>query len=86
MTLSADQPELAALAGLADVDPEKLAGAINAPIEFFQHLSLAELAKIHAACDRLTALNNAMLAALNTYAAYSKGVLEGAAFTAGRKE
>lgn len=82
MALSADIPELAALAQLAGVDPLKMVAAFNDPPSFFEHLSLVELNKITATCNRLAALNSVMLAALDTYAVYAKGVLEGATFAA----
>lgn len=74
--LIADQPELLALASLAAVPASKMAAAFSEPEHFFEHLSLEELARLQAACERLTALQTAMLAALSVYTETARLAME----------
>lgn len=75
--IKADSPELIALAGLAKLEPAKLAGAFNDPEHFFEHLTLGELEEYSKACIRMSELQNQMIAATHVFGAYARGLLEG---------
>ena len=70
-----DQPEILMLATLAAVSASKVAAAFNEPLRFFNHLSLEELGRLQAACDRLSAIQTAMAEALEVYATAAREVL-----------
>ena len=76
MEILADQPELLALAGLASVPASKMAGAFNDAEHFFDHLSLAELARLSDAIQRLQDLSLALVAATEKYAAAARAILD----------
>ena len=62
-----DAPELLALAQLASVAPSKIAAAFTDPIRFFDHMTLEELERLNAACERMAVLQKQMIAAMETY-------------------
>lgn len=72
----ADQPELVALSNLAAVAPSKVAAAFNEPEQFFLHLSLDELARLQAACERLGALALQLSEATDEYTQEARKRLE----------
>ncbi len=72
----ADAPELLALAGLASVPASKTAAAFNDPENFFEYLTLEQLARLRGAVERLGALSQAMVAAVEVYAKHARAVLD----------
>lgn len=73
--ISPDQPELQAFALLAGVEPWKMAMAINDPDHFFDHLTLEEIARFKVGCDAIEVLRVRILAAMDQYLAFARGVL-----------
>lgn len=76
MTVFAESPELIAIATMSGVNPGKLATALSNPARLFDHLSLDDLNKIKASCERLTILQAEMATAMDVFTAYAKGYLE----------
>jgi AMMECR1 domain-containing protein len=74
-SFSATLPELVALAQLAGVDPSKMAAAFSDPEQFFQHISLDELARIKVSTDLLAALSTELAKACDVFLGHAKGVL-----------
>lgn len=79
--ISPDQAEVASLALLSGLDPKKMAAAFNEPQKFFDHLSLPELTRLQETCQRFAIVQNLMIAAMDQYKSYAKGLLEGLAVT-----
>ncbi len=75
--ISGDNPELAALAQAAGVDPGKMAAAFNDPERFFEHLTPEELARINESCGRFQVLGNQLARALDVYTIHARGFLSG---------
>ena len=75
--ISADQPELQAFALLAGVEPWKMAMAFNDPDHLFDHLTLEEIARFKVGCEAIEVLRVRMLAAMDQYLSYTRGVLAG---------
>jgi len=76
LAVLADQPELVALGSLAAVAPSRMAAAFNEPDKFFEHLSLEELSRLKAACERLSALQQEMTLAMDAYLVAAQKILD----------
>lgn len=70
-----DQPELLALASLAAVPASKMAAAFSEPERFFEHLSLEELARVQAACERLGVMVGQFIEAVEVATEQARAVL-----------
>lgn len=75
----ADEPELLALAQLSALPASKIAAGFNDPSQFFNYLTLEELARLQAACERLAAFQVRLSAKLDIYANAARELLEMAA-------
>ncbi len=75
MSFLADQPELAALCGLAAVAPSKVALAFNDPPSLFSHLSLEEIQRLQGACERVGSLTAALASGLDVWTEAAKQAL-----------
>jgi hypothetical protein len=73
--LSPDSDALRAIALMAGVPPARMAAAFSDPEHIYGHISLEELERIKAACERLGALGMQLAAATDiAMAAIAKGV------------
>jgi hypothetical protein len=77
VSVSVDSPALRLLAQTSDVDPEKMAAAFNSPEQFFDHMTLEELARLQESCAQLQALSRQLAAALDIYTVHARGFLSG---------
>ena len=75
-TPSPDSPELTGIAQMAGIAPEKLAAALTDPSRLFEHITLEELQSLQQSCNRLGVLQARLIAAMEIYEAYGRGVLE----------
>lgn len=76
-SISADLPELIALASMASVDPERMAAAFNDPENLFDHLTRDDLHQLKLSCDRLAVLQAQLTASADRYMVFARGVLVG---------
>ena len=65
--ITADEPELLALAQLASVSASKMAAGFGAPAELFTHLAPEELQRVQDALERLGRLQRQISAALDIF-------------------
>lgn len=72
----ADLPELVAMAQLAAVPASRMATAFNDGEHFFEHLTLDELDRIRAACERFAIVQAAMVQAMDAYTTAASKVLQ----------
>ena len=64
-TISPDLPELRVLARAAGVAPSRMADAFNEPERMLEHITLEELARLKAMCDRMVVLMVQMTTSCN---------------------
>ena len=67
-----DLPELRIIAQFAGIAPSRLAAAFNNPEHFLDHITPDELDRFKDSCDRLSALQVRMLAAVDIAIAHQK--------------
>lgn len=75
--LSPDSPAVQGMALAAGLEAWKLAAAFSDPEHLFDHLTLEEIARFRAGVDELETTRAVMLAAMDQYLAYARGVLAG---------
>lgn len=76
MAILADQPELQSLAQLASIPASQMAAAFNNPERFFEFLTLEEVDRMKAACERMALLQNQIIEAMAIYTAVARVLLE----------
>lgn len=68
--IAADAPEFAMLASAAGIDVKRMAAGFNDPAHFFDHLTLEELERFTASCDRFAELQKTIMSALARVSPY----------------